>query len=260
MTRKEKLIIEQLVNGEKYYYRNISVDNVVFGYNDRDLKVLLLKPSGLSKWVLPGGYVLKSESLENAAKRIVRYRTELKDIKLFQFKVFSDPERNKDSYFTPDILKSLSNEEVKENHWLLDEFISIAYFALTEYSQVKPTGDFYAEECEWWDINNLPELSFDHGDIINEAMKALKIFTHHFPIGYELLPEKFTLPDIHTLYETILGKKIDIRNFTKKIVSLGLIIKLEEKKNIGGHRSPFLYTFDIKKYNELIKTGEVIVI
>lgn len=260
MNRKERLIVEQLVNGEKYYYRNISVDNVIFGYNERDLKVLLLKPAVANKWFLPGGYVLKKESMESAAARIVRYRTDLKDIKLFQFKTFSDPERNKNSYFTTEILQTLTKQPITKDHWLLDEFISVGFFALTEYSKVQPMGDFYAEKCQWWDLNNLPELSYDHKNILKEAMKALKIFVHHFPIGYELLPEKFTIPDIQSLYETILERKFDNRNFTKKMISLGLIVKLDEKKNIGKHRSPFLYKFDIDKYNELIKTGEVIVI
>jgi len=260
MTRKERLIIDQMVNGEQYYYRNISVDNVIFGYHDKELKVLLLKPLGMNAWVLPGGYVLKDETLDDAAKRVVRYRTNLKEIKLFQFKTFGNPERNKDRYFTLDRLKHLTSGSVTKDHWLLDNFISVGYFALTEYSLVKPTGDFYAEECQWWDVKNLPELCFDHKDIIGEALIGLRIFTYHYPIGYELLPEKFTIPDIQLLYETVLDRKMDNRNFTKKLTSLGLIEKLDEKKSIGAHRSPFLYRFNNTRYHELAMKGEIIVI
>lgn len=260
MTRKENIINDHLINGENYYYRNISVDNVIFGYHDKELKVLLLKPVRMEKWVLPGGYVLKHESLDEAAKRVVRYRTHLKEMKLFQFKVFGNPGRNVDSYWTPESVRLLTNREEVTDHWLLDNFISVGYYALTEYSLVKPTGDFYAEECQWWDVKDLPELSFDHKDIVKEALTALKIFTYHYPIGYDLLPEKFTIPDIQSLYETILDRKMDNRNFTKKLSTLGLIEKLEEKKSIGGHRSPFLYKFNNARYQELTKNGEVIVI
>jgi len=259
-TRKDSLINDQLINGENYYYRHISVDNVIFGYHDKELKVLLLKPNGMEKWLLPGGYVLKNESLEKAAKRVVRYRTHLKKINLFQFKTFGNPERNKDSFWTADSLRHIDDKVDLTNHWLLDNFISVGYFALTEYSMVRPTGDFYAEECQWWDVKNLPELSFDHKEIFKEALVGLKIFTYHHPIGIELLPEKFTIPDIQALYETILDRKMDNRNFTKKITLLGLVEKLDEKKSIGGHRSPFLYKFNKSRYEELIKNGEIIVI
>lgn len=263
MDKREKLILDQLLNGENYYYRSISVDGVIFGYHNKELKILLLRPNGMTKWLLPGGYVLKKETLESAASRIIRYRTRLKNIKLFQFKTFSDPNRNKDPYFTPTVLSDLldnHNVKIEKNHWLLDDFISVGFFALTEYSLVKPRGDYYAEDCQWWDVNNIPEMCFDHSLIINEALKALKFFIYYHPIGYELLPTKFTIPEIQSLYETILQKKFDNRNFTKKLTSIGLIKKLDEKKSIGGHRAPYLYCFDKKKYEELLNNQEAIVI
>ena len=262
MNKREKLIVEQLIHGEKYYYRSLSVDNVIFGYHERKLKILLLKPVRLQNWILPGGYVKKKETIKDAAQRTVRYRTRLKDIKLVQFKTFGDPNRIETPFFTPDVLKQLTNQEfeIKPNHWLLVDFISIGYFALTEYSQVKPRGDFYAEECQWWDIHDLPQIGFDHKHIIEEALVSLKIFTYHYPIGKQLLPEKFTIPELQSLYETILDKKIDNRNFTKKMLTIGLIENLNEKRNIGGHRSPFLYRFNENRYNEIISNGELIVI
>lgn len=259
MNRKEQIILDQILNGEKYFYRNISVDNVIFGYHERELKILLLRTDNMKKWLLPGGYVFKTETVEEAAYRIVRYRTTLKKLYLSQFRVFSSPDRTKDSNFTPGIMPYLKDLPSPEQHWMFDNFISIGFFALTEYSQVKPTGDFYAEQCQWWDINGLPELGFDHKEIILEALKSLKQFTYHYPIGYEFLPDKFTIPELQSLYETILDKKIDNRNFTKKLLSINLIEKLDEKKSIGGHRSPFLYKFNKDRYHELIKKGDVIV-
>jgi hypothetical protein len=96
---------------------------------------------------------------------------------------------------------------------------------------------------------------FDHKDIISEALKALQIHIYHYPVGYELLPEKFTLPEIHNLYETILGKALDSRNFARKLMATGIVKKLNERRSIGAHRSPFLYKFDKKKYNEAIREG-----
>jgi 8-oxo-dGTP diphosphatase len=260
MDKKERIIYDQIINGPKYFYRNIAIDSVIFGYHNKELKVLLLRPSGFDKWMLPGGYVLKTETVEDSATRIVRYRTRLENMFLQQFKIFSNPNRNKDEGFTPEILSKLMVTEIEENHWMFENFMSVGFFALTEYSLVQPTGDFYKEECCWWNINNIPTMGQDHLDIIKEALKALKLFIHHHPIGYELLPEKFTLPEIHSLYETILDKTIDIRNFAKKLTSMGLIIKLNEKQKLGLRRPPYLYTFDKERYNQLINNEEVIVI
>lgn len=260
MNKREKIISNQILNGPKTFYRNISVDNVIFGYHQKELKILLQKPQSFKKWILPGGYVKRTETVEEAATRIVKYRTKLENLFLYQFKVFSKPNRNKDEDFTPEILGKSMGLKIEEDHWMFENFISLGFFALTEYTLVTPTGDFYAEDCRWWDINELPALNYDHNDIIKEALIALKRFTNHHPIGYELLPEKFTLPEIHSLYETILNKKIDIRNFLKKFTSMGLITKLDERKNIGGHRSPYLYMFDKNKYDQLIRDEEVIVV
>jgi 8-oxo-dGTP diphosphatase len=255
-----RIMEDQVLNGPKYFYRNISVDSVIFGYHERELKVLLQRPQNFIKWTLPGGYVLKTESVDCAALRTVRYRTRLDNLFLYQFKVFGEPNRVKDDTFTPEAYGKIVGAKIEADHWMFENFVSIAYFALTEYSLVQPTGASYVEECCWFDINNLPGLIYDHSDIIKEALKSLKLFIHHHPIGYELLPDKFTLPEIHSLYETILDKKIDIRNFAKKLTSIGLITKLDEQRNIGAHRSPYLYMFDKDKYDQLIRDEEIIVI
>jgi len=255
-----KIMEDQVLNGPKYFYRNISVDSVIFGYHEKELKVLLQRPQNFIKWTLPGGYVLKNESVDSAALRTVRYRTRLDNLFLYQFKVFGEPNRVKDDTLTPEAYSKMVGTKIENDHWMFENFISISYFALTEYSLVQPTGARYVEECCWFDLTNLPDLIYDHRDIVNEALKALKLFIHHHPIGYELLPEKFTIPEIHSLYETILDKKLDIRNFTKKFVSMGLLVKLDEQRNIGAHRSPFLYTFNKDRYDQLIRNEEIIVL
>jgi len=104
-------------------------------------------------------------------------------------------------------------------------------------------------------VNDLPNMMFDHKLMITEALKALRLHIAHYPIGYELLPEKFTLPEIRNLYETILGRSLDDRNFSKRLIAAGILVKLNEKKQIGAHRSPFLYKFDKEKYDEGLKSG-----
>lgn len=259
MDDKEKIIIDQIINGPKYYYRNVSVDSVIFGYHERELKVLLQRPQNIEKWMLPGGYIKRTETAEEAAHEIIQNRTKLENLTLYQFKVFSKPNRVKDESFDTKKFQSLQGFDIPEDHWMFENFVSIGYFALTEYTLVEPTGDYYAEECCWWDINDLPELLYDHEEIVKEALVYLKFLTYLQPIGYNLLPEKFTIPEIHSLYETILDKKIDIRNFTKKLTNMGLIIKLDEQRSIGAHRSPFLYKFDKERYDSVIKEGTVMV-
>ncbi|MFT4168833.1 MAG: NUDIX hydrolase [Dysgonomonas sp.] len=259
MNEKEKIIADQVINGPQYYYRNVSVDNVIFGYHERELKVLLQRPQNIEKWMLPGGYIKRTETAEESAYDIVRNRTKLENLTLYLFKVFSKPDRVKDESFNREKFQAIQGFDIPDDHWMFENFISIGYFALTEYTLVKPTGDYYAEECCWWDINNLPSLLYDHEQMIKEALIYLKFQAYLQPIGYDLLPEKFTIPEIHSLYETILDKQIDIRNFTKKLTNMGLIIKLKEQRNIGAHRSPFLYKFDKERYDSIIKEGIVIV-
>jgi len=255
-------IQELIQNGPKYFLQNVSVDNVIFGYHEKELKILLQRPQGLDKWLLPGGYIFKTETIQEAANRIAQDRTGLNNIFLNQFQVFGDPNRNKDSNFTPEIMDGISqfDFEIDENHWMFDYFVSVGFYALTEFTKVTPNGSYYAEECTWWSIDKIPEMLFDHNTITREALKSLRLDIYHFPIGYNLLPEKFTLPEIHSLYETILGKKLDSRNFSKKLVSTGIIKKLDERRKIGAHRSPFLYIFDNEIYNKALKNGLTLII
>lgn len=244
-------------NGHKTYLKHLSIDCVIFGYHEHQLKVLLLK-SKKSIWSLAGGFIKRDEPLLEAAIRILKERTGLDELFLQQFQTFGEPSR---SYRTAEDIKKLSDvakASISKDHWLLDRTLSIGYYAVTEYSKVTPQADFFSEKCEWWDVDGLPALFFDHHLIATEALKALRTQIYHQPIGFNLLPEKFTLPEIHDLYETILGKKLDRRNFPKKLLSVGIIKKLNEQKKIGAHRSPFLYKFDKRKYDKALKEGIVL--
>ena len=139
--------------------------------------------------------------------------------------------------------------------WLMDDTISVGYYAITDFSLVKPQPDFMSTTCEWSDIDKVPDLLFDHNEMVKESLQALRLQLYYYPIAVKLLPKKFSLTEIHAVYETILGKTLDMRNFPKKLIFLGLINRLNEKRNIGPHRAPYLYSFNAKKYNKALEKG-----
>ena len=234
---------------------NVAVDNVIFGYHEKELKVLLQQPYTLDKWTVTGGYIERSESIEEAASRVAHMRTGLNGLFLEQFRSFGNPQRVKDSGFTAKHVSEVTGYEISDDSWIFDYFVSVAFYTLTEFSKVKIEKAEFEADCRWWPVNELPPMMFDHELIIKEALKALRLHIAHYPIGYELLEEKFTLPEIHSLYETILAKPLDDRNFTKKLLATGIIIKLNEKRQISGHRPPYLYKFNKEKYDEGLKSG-----
>ena len=149
------------------------------------------------------------------------------------------------------------NQNVDGTGWLFERTLSISYFALVDYSLVSVRTDIFTEDYQWCDINAIPALLFDQNEVVEKALMTLQQQIYHQPIGFNLLPKKFTLPEIHTLYETILGKELDQRNFAKKLVSLGIIKKLDERRSIGAHRSPYLYQFERETYEDALKQGIV---
>lgn len=255
-----EMLREEILDGHNHFLRNVSIDNVIFGYHEKQLKVLLQRPQGLSKWTVSGGYIKRTETIEEAAARIARERTGLENLYLKQFKAFGSPTRTSDRSVSAKIIGDLAGIKIDEGSWIFDYFVSLGFYTLTEFDRVNPTGEFNIEECQWWDIFKLPDLVFDHKLIIDDALKSLRLDIYHYPIGYELLPDKFTLPEITSLYETILGKNLDDRNFSKKLLATGIIDKLNERKYIGPHRSPFLYVFNKVRYNEALKNGMVLAI
>ena len=234
--------------GHLYFLPHISIDCVIFGFHNDQLKVLLLQWKETLRWSLPGGFIYRDEPMDYAATRTLKSRTGLDNVYLQQFHAFGDPNRYKAK--NHGVVKALEKET-----WVKDRFITIGYWAIVEFSQVKPTADAFSIECKWWDIHKIPKLIIDHNEILNEALESLRRNLNDFPIGRNLLPEKFTMPDLQQLYETVLGKKLDRRNFQKKILSLGILQRLKERKSGVAHKAPFLYKFDEKKYQRAMKEG-----
>ncbi len=235
------------------FHPGLSLDCVIFGFHDTQLKVLLLKMKYTEGWALPGGFVLKDESLENAAYRALKDRTGLDNIFLNQFYVFGEPARA-DANYNEQLLDNISLDPALKA-FFKQRFITVGYYALVDFSHTVPRPDDISEECRWWNLLEMPPLIIDHDKILNKALETLRLQLRYQPIGYNLLPEKFTMPELQKLYETILGKTLDRRNFQRKILSYGILKKLNETRKGGAHKAPYLYSFDLENYQKALEQG-----
>lgn len=234
------------------YLNHISLDCVVFGFHDNQLKVLLLRMKFTKEWALPGGFVHGEESLELAATRVLKERTGLDDIFLKQFNVFSDPQRSKVNPAVNDLIESGRDFD---NEWFDQRFISVGFYALVDFSKAELKPDFFSDLCIWQPLSEINILILDHNEILNRALETLRFQLNYQPIGYNLLPDKFTMPELQKLYETILGKELDRRNFQRKMLSYNILNKLEERKTGGAHKAPYLYEFNLANYQTALQNG-----
>ncbi len=235
--------------GDKHYLPHLSIDCVVFGFHDGVLKVLLLEWKDTGEWCLPGGFIKQDEHIEDAAIRTVKQRTGLQNIYLQQFHTFGDPSRQRGKNGTK-IPKG-----AKSGSWITKRFVTVGYWAIVEYSKVSPVADQFSSNFMWCEISKVPKLMLDHKAILDKAVQSLRHHLNDYPVGKDLLPEKFTMPELQQLYETLLDKKLDRRNFQKRILSLDILERLKEQKQGGAHKAPFLYRFDSKKYLRALKQG-----
>lgn len=213
----------------------VTVDCAVFGYDDADLKVLLIRRSQephKGRWALPGGFVNLAEDLETSAKRELAEETGIRELYLEQLYTFGDPKRD-------------PRERV----------ISVAYYALVKLADHEVRAATDAEAVAWFPVAELPRLAFDHEKIADVALRRLKAKVRYEPIGFELLPEKFTLGELQRLYETVLEQDLDKRNFRKKILGMGLLDPLDEYQQDVAHRAAQYYRFNRPNYDQLRKRG-----
>ena len=232
---------------------HVSVDCVIFGFHENQLRVLLLRLRNIEEWSLPGGRLFPDESLNDAAHRVLKERTGLQNIFLKQFHTFGDHDRMDNTDFRAIFAKQ--GIELAPNHVLFDRTISVGYYALVEFSQVTPGLDVLTEEWRWWDVREAPVMLFDHNAIMSAALNTLRRQLRYDPVGLNLLPEKFTMPELQKLYETILGKTLDRRNFQKRLLGYGILRRLEERRVGGAHKSPYLYCFDREQYFRALESG-----
>lgn len=232
---------------------NLSVDCVIFTIQNAGLKVLLTKLTSEMNWMLPGGFMTRNENADQAASRILKFRTGVENVYLNQFQIFSDPNR---FTFSKPIQELIQIEKGKVYFEQLPRrVISIGYFALVNFESIHPTGGVLEEESCWCDIDQLPTLEYDHTHILQEALVALRKEVYFRPIIYKLLPEKFTLPELQVLYEVVLDKSLDRGSFQRKMLRWDIFERLEERKGGVAHKRPFLYRFDSNKYQSAIEQG-----
>ncbi len=208
----------------------IAVDCIIFGFDGKTLKALLVKRKfepEAGKWSLMGGFVNKKESVEEAAIRVLETQTGLTNIYLEQLFTFGDVGRDPGG-----------------------RVVSVAYFALINIDDYE-VEQMQEHDAKWFDIKTIPGVIFDHRQMILMAKERLRQKVANHPIGFELLPEKFTLPLLQTLYEAIYETTFDKRNFSRKILSLGILKKLDEKEKENSKKGAFYYTFDFNKYRQL---------
>ncbi|QKZ14758.1 NUDIX hydrolase [Spirosoma sp. KUDC1026] len=236
---------------------SVSLDLVIFGFHEGQLKVLLLQLKGSNDWLLPGGRVGNQENLDDAAYRTLRERTGLDRLFLQQFHTFGNV--NRLTYFSwQETLLRLGMKDIAarllDDDSILKNFrdVSVGFYALVEYTQVSPTPDLLTDECRWWDIGQVPALLFDHNDMIRLALKTLRRQLSYQPVGYNLLPDSFTMTELQTLYETILGRSLDRRNFYKQMMNYNVLDRLEKRPTIPSSKAPYLYRFNQKRYEQLL--------
>ena len=238
---------------------SVSLDCVVFGYKDKGLHVLLLKYKNTDTWALPGGFLPMDAEMEEVVTDILFERTGVRDIYLNQFHTFSSPtrgwkDRDRHNY---EVIKSLWPVEyqVKLDKWFDQRFISTAFMALIDASLAKPVPDELSDDCSWVSLNDLPAMALDHEEIIQEAQRQLRQRINNLPLGRSLLPNRFTMSDLQSLYEAVLGKKLDRGNFQRKIMKLGILHRHEKLMTGASNKAPYLYSIDSEIYDRLLSTG-----
>lgn len=233
---QELATIDNSIN--KFATVDVSVDCVIFGFDNERLNILLIetkipdiiKHAGIKRFALPGDLIFENEDLDDAAKRVLKELTNIEGIYLKQFYTFSDPDR-----LTKEEIDRLWLKNFRENPDA--RVITTAYYSLVKMEEFEPSASSFANEAIWLDIKELPRLAFDHTQIFNKALQVLRHEIVNSDIAFELLPEKFTLSQLQLLHEIVLNKKLDKRNFRKSIKKLDQVVPLPEKEQ-GVMRKP----------------------
>lgn len=223
------------ISYDKFFQFGVSVDCVVFGYHDNRLKLLLIKRGAApfkGMWALPGDLVYPNENIDVAAQRTLRDLTGIEDLYMEQTQVYGKVDRHP-----------------------AGRVITTGYYSLIDIAKHDPHASAWADGVYWVDLEAVPELAFDHSEILKDALKLLQQRVRHQPVGFELLPEKFALADLQALYEALLNEKYDKANFRKRILSMNLLLSLKENQKDVPHRPARLYKFDTQRYDELIAKG-----
>ena len=245
---KKTMLLDQKIGkglpSDSEYIRHLAYDSIIFGFNGKQLKILVLEYHNTGFFALPGGFVKRNENVDDAVKRGLYERTGLQDIYLEQFHTFGDTSRSRSDVMQT-ILKA-NGYEVDNAHWMLDRFVSIAYYALIDYSNVDPRPDALSDSINWYAIDALPELIMDHRQIVDKALVTLRDNLEKKLVGMNLLSQKFTMNQLQKVYEAVLGEKLRRTTFQRKMLGLDILMRHEKLYTGGAHKAPYLYSFNIK--------------
>ena len=205
----------------------VAVDCIILGFDGAKLKLLLIKRGfepEKNKWSLMGGFVQPSENSLESAKRVLKQLTGLSGVYLEELRAFSNPDRDPE-----------------------ERILSLAYFALIDINQYQKqlSNDYQAE---WFELDQIPALIFDHNDMVKSAIRRLRYKAALHPLLFELLPEKFTIPQLQILYEAVYDTVFDKRNFSRKVLSLELLVKQMDKDKESSKKGAYFYKLDLTKY------------
>lgn len=215
--------------------RGLSIDNLILGLDASELKILLIKHGEgirMGDWALPGGWIKHEEDLQDAARRLLKDLTGVEHHYLEQLKTFGAVKR-----------------------YPVERVVTVAYYALVSADDYALLAGFNAAEAKWFNVHKTPPLVFDHQEILDSGISFLRHQVRHRPIGFNLLPEKFTLLQLQELYEAILDIKLDKPNFRRKIMKMNLLTPCNEKQRGVAHRAANLYRFDRDRYEQLTQQG-----
>lgn len=231
------------------YVPQLSIDCVIFGFSNKKLCVLLPQIESKNEiWSLPGGFIRQDESIEEAAQRILKERTNLEAIYLEQFDVFGHKNRintlftNQETQKKEQYLDSLSFTP-SQREWLSKRFVSIGYFALVDMHKVNPQKGMLDESIHWITLADIPNLIIDHNQIIDLALKRLRERIDDKLLAFNLLPPTFTMKELQELYETVFDRPFSRNNFQKKMLDLDVLERLEKKYTGAANKAPYLYRF-----------------
>jgi 8-oxo-dGTP diphosphatase len=226
--------VKILAELDRNFLPHLSVDAVIFGVHAGSMKVLLVQAAGAGTWSLPGGYVRREESIDDAAARVVGELTGLSGTCLRQFHTFGGPARGE--AVVADLLHAMGID-VPADHWVLGRVVSVGYVALVDATRAHVSPNALMRSIAWWDLTERPRLIIDHDEIAARALANVRSQIDSLPIDADLLPAEFTMPELQRLHETVLGRSLDRRNFQKRVLELGHVVRLPDQR-VGGRRKP----------------------
>jgi ADP-ribose pyrophosphatase YjhB (NUDIX family) len=227
---------------EKAFLTHVAYDSVIFGFSGNELKILIMEYHNTGLFALPGGFVEVNEDLDRAVRRGLAERTGLSDIYLEQFYTFGNVSRFQPGIMDT-ILRANGHDPTVELKWMLERFISVAYYALINYTEVVPRPDALSDSCRWYPVNALPKLILDHSEIVTKAIQVLRENLDRKLVGGNLLPQKFTMNELQHVYEAILGTKLRRTTFQRKMLATDFLKRHEKKYSGKAHKAPYLYSF-----------------